>query len=347
MAAIEVAIETTPIPKPAPAERSLSVVDRMSSYNGLRNTNGYDTNGDYESIRTMVARVTGKPEYDLPPVIESPVDEEETPGTKSSAVDYDEHVSIDSGEQSYTDDWASEAPVEIDEPVKPENKPRTLSLYADTMAIRGIANAIKSAIGRSGNFISDKTQRVSANTFSWVGNLAKSLSEIKLSPRQKKITLGLGGLAVSAVGIYAAHRLGVHFNLSGSADHGSAGLNSGKSIHEVHHALAPSIEVPPIKPVAQTPNIITHVHQMAQFKDTATLDNGEGYTQLFQKLYPNHDPNTYLSAYKEMIRQYGPNFVRGAHHYRMGNGDWGLSGSGPIHLTRPAAESLSKYFSTH
>jgi hypothetical protein len=334
MAAIDVAIETTPVQEPAHAERPYNMLETINAWNGFRtSTAEKEEVKPYEDIRSKVARITETPEYDMRLAIESPVEAE----TVEPEKDISEHFEELFAEKS-----------------KERFGLATRSVFsAKKTAIRGLVKAakfIKSASADTVEAISNKSRNLSARSFKHAGNFMYRVSDIEFSPRQKKAAVAIGGLAVAAITVYAAHRLGVHIGGFNTVDHNNITHDPIKSINTVHDAVAPAKEA--VKPHAQksaasvTRAALT-AHQAAHLKDTVDIDNGEGYTQVLQKLYPNHDPQTYLNAYKLMIKEHGPDFIKGIHHYRMADGDWGLSGPGPAHVTSPVAQELAKYFSAH
>lgn len=73
------------------------------------------------------------------------------------------------------------------------------------------------------------------------------------------------------------------------------------------------------------------------------LNYGDGYTQAIKKAFPGHSASTYYDAYQGAVHRFGPDFIKGAGHYRMQNGNWGLSHTGTAHFTKESFQYLSNF----
>ncbi|HET6863908.1 MAG TPA: hypothetical protein VFH37_01785 [Candidatus Saccharimonadales bacterium] len=138
-------------------------------------------------------------------------------------------------------------------------------------------------------------------------------------PKFNKRTVIVAGslaLAAAAVGIefYMGHK--------GATVHNSSPAQETVNGHTSDSLISPKEFTVPLQAQAVVAQVGHHAHRAHE----VLLQAGDGYTQVIQKLFPNRSPAQYLEAYKEAVSQLGPSFIKHAAHYRMSNGDYGLSG---------------------
>jgi hypothetical protein len=210
------------------------------------------------------------------------------------------------------------------------------------MPINALDNATRfisvQALNRLPSF--EKTSAASS-----VDDISENQPETRKS--RKKIIYGaVGAVALAGIGIGALYlsSKGLSHNINPARLHEAASSAPAPKHNPVTEAAA---NIP--SPFNTQPELKAVVHQtVAQtINKVVNIKPGDGYTQVISKLFPNHNPTAYLGGYKEAIRQLGPNFIKGIHHYRMANGNWGFSGSGKAELTKPALHLLSNFFKSH
>ncbi len=175
-----------------------------------------------------------------------------------------------------------------------------------------------------------------------VEDISENQPEIKKN-HKKMIYGAVGTAALAGVGFYLASR-GFSHNINVSHIH-EVTQNAPVPKHNPAAEVASNMPSPS-KSHPETQRIVHRIY-LNRLNKSINIGPGDGYTQAIAKLFPNHDSTAYLSVYKEAIRQFGPNFIKGIHHYRMANGNWGFSGSGKAELTKPALHLLSNFFKSH
>lgn len=255
---------------------------------------------------------------------------------------------------------------------KPETKRFDGLITAKRVAIGGLSRFIKFSKSASHDALElakkpfDVAENLSHSANMRAGKVLmsgmariESLSKPELKKPGKKPTLALiGTAALIGVGYFASSR-GLSHNLGGSGHAQEAASNLAPKQISVHHEVvqhAPSFKLPEINPTLSrltskltpvTAHAARAVKKAYEIKNTINIKTGDGYTQAIANRFPNHSAIAYAQSYKEAIKQFGPNFIKGIAHYQMKDGNWGLSGSGKAQISQKAINLFSSYFKTH
>jgi hypothetical protein len=176
-------------------------------------------------------------------------------------------------------------------------------------------------------------------------NFATKVHEVRNNPNTKKMAVvaaGIGVLALGAAYMYFTHKGVSHPVPTAGGTHESAAaaaqnLQPKAPVHPEH----------PVHKVAATA-LAASVHKTTEaYSRLINIKHGQGYTQTIKDYFPGKSASQYLSAYKQAIKTLGPNFIKGAHHYKMADGSYGLRESDKAHLTKSAYRLLSTMLKSH
>jgi hypothetical protein len=218
-------------------------------------------------------------------------------------------------------------------------------------------NAIKKvmpAIRRTRKSVSAAREQVS-NSFAlanvYLGkvntaNLAAKAQELRNNPNTKKkmaiVAAGVGVLALGAAGMYLTHKGVTHPVPAAGGTHESAAT----AVQNLQPKMPAHPEHPVHKAVGTALAVSLHKTTEA-YNRFINIKQGQGYTQAIKEYFPGKSASQYLSAYKEAIKTLGPNFIKGAHHYKMTDGSYGLNAGDRAHLTKSAYRLLSTILKSH
>jgi hypothetical protein len=208
-----------------------------------------------------------------------------------------------------------------------------------------IAVSSAAALTSTSEFLSEKTKTA-------YGDVKEKWQTMD---KRKAARRAVGTIALTAVGI-AAIKYGVNLGGGVSRTHEQAhDLINQPAINVPHHIEGSAA-------IHQTPESVSNLHTnlnvvhaigksaLSSAHETAKYHTnrvveimpGAGYTQAIKERFAGHSPAEYYAAYKEGIKQLGPNFIHGVRHYQMGS-DWGLM-PGKGHFTKTATDFFSGYF---
>lgn len=236
--------------------------------------------------------------------------------------------------------WPGEDRFQVGETYIETEKRINFTFSVGEVALRGLkstVNALKSAKERT------------ANAYA-MGNVRLAEARDKIinaftSPEYKgnrRAVMAVGGLAVAAAGTYLAYK--------GFAPSGNSASHTHETVANAsHHHAAVKETAPAAQHHPKNAGTITkHTRHVAvslkQASRSVVVKAGDGYTQVIEKLFPGHAPADYLAADKAAIAHQGPGFIHGIGHYKMANGEWGLSGKGKAEVSAKTLRFLRGFF---
>lgn len=150
----------------------------------------------------------------------------------------------------------------------------------------------------------------------------------------KKTAVVMGGLALAA----AAVGIELYMGHKGAPVHNSNPAQETVNSHTSDNLISPKEFTVPLHAQAVAAQAGHHIHRAHQ----VIVRAGEGYTQVLGKYFPGKSPAELYHGYQEGIKHLGPNFIKGVHHFLMGNKDYGLD-QGKAHLSSPAMRFFAHF----